>query len=145
MKVEKNYYRRQILDLENENQRHPIIFTGKYKHTADPRWITFTTIRRYNPREKTQTVCNHINLEREAVARYLSLSEKEHNRKFYIYGRVSTYNHYGNIRGCIILADTCSESPIWMTSGSKSENERMVQRRLQSQQGTVLDGIRYAP
>lgn len=141
MKVEKNYYRIELLELEMETRRKPVVFTGKYKHNDNPEWITFTTIRRYNPSEKTKTICDHINIKKCIVSQYLNLTEQEHNRKFYICGRVSTYEHFGDIRGCIILAETGSENPIWMTAQSKRENEIIVQRIIrETQQDATSNG-----
>ncbi len=134
MKIEKNYYRTELLELEMETQRKPVVFTGKYKHTENPEWITFTTIRRYNTSKKEKTICDHVNINKYIVSQYLNLTEQEHNRKFYICGRVSTYEHFGDIRGCIILAETGSEDPIWMTAQSKRENEIIVQRVIRDAQ-----------
>jgi len=134
MKVEKNYYRMELMALIQETENQPIVVTGKYKHTDNPKWITFTTIRCYVPKERTKTVCNHINIDRNSVSRYLTLTEDKHNRKFYICGRISTYDHYGDIRACLVLADIRGESPLWMTLPSKNENEAMAQRILHAAQ-----------
>jgi hypothetical protein len=140
MKVEKNYFRTELIALTQETGIQPIIFTGRYKHRDNPQWTTFTTIRRYVPGEKTKTVCSHININRDSVSRYLTLTEGEHDRLFYICGRVSTYEHYGKIRGCLVLAETGGESALWMTALLKSENEAMAQRILHlAQQVTALN------
>jgi len=131
----------ELMALIQETENQPIIFTGKYKHTDDPKWITFTTIRRYVPGDKTKTLCNHINIDRDSVSRYLTLTEDKHNRKFYICGRISTYDHFGDIRACVVLADTKGESPLWITAPSKNKNEAMAQRILHAaQQGAAPDG-----
>ena len=133
MKVAKNYFRIKLLALARETENSPIIFTGKYKHREDPNWVTFTTIRRYVPKEKTKTVCDHINIERDSVARYLTLTEDKHNRKCYICGLVSTYEYHGDVRGCLVLAETGSYSPIWMAA-SQNDNRSMVQQVLHAAQ-----------
>ena len=110
MKVEKNYFRAGLIALVKEAGGQPLIFTGRYKHRDDVQWTTFTSIRPYVPGEKTKTVCNHINIKRDSVSRYLTLTEREHNRKFYICAQVSTYDHYGDLRGCLVLAEIEAES-----------------------------------
>jgi len=116
VKVSKNYYRDQLLLLLEENRLQPIVFKGRYKHTDNPRWATFDWIRRYENGKKTKTICNHINLEREAVHRYVYLTKYEHNRSFYFWGRVSPYVHYSVTRGGIVLAQDIGKTPIWMAT-----------------------------
>jgi len=144
MKIEKNYVRKELIALAQEKENKFFIFTGKYKHTDNPKWITFTTIRHYVPGERTKTVCSHINIKRDSVSRYMILTEDKHNRKFYICGRVSTYDHYGDMRGCIVLAEIEGKRPLWMTAPSKEENEARAQRILHVAQQVAATDVNVA-
>lgn len=123
MKVSKNYYRDLLSLLAEEDRICPILFTGRYKHTNNLRWATFTTIRKYVKGKKTETVCNHINLDRKTALKHVTLTEYQHNRKFYFYGRILMYEHYGDSRAGIVLAEDITESPIWIASQSKGAQQ----------------------
>ncbi len=133
-KIEKNYFRTELFELAKEAENVFFILTGKYKHTENQKWATFTTIRPYIPGQKTFTVCNHINIKRESVSRYLMLTEKMHNRKFYICAWITEYEHYGELRAGVELADTKEQKPIWMAAQTKYENESLAQLVLKSVQ-----------
>ena len=47
MKFEKNYIRTQLMELGSTNEKYPLTFTGRYKHTQSQDYITLTTIRVY--------------------------------------------------------------------------------------------------
>lgn len=119
------------MDLSKELGLQPAIFTAKYKHTDNLIWATFTTVRRYVPGEKQQTVCNHINLERALITSRLKLTSLEHNRKVYIRARISCYDHYGDTRGQLDPDVTGSEPPLWLapqSAGAQSAARLRVAR-----------------
>lgn len=123
MKINKNYLRKELVALKNMTNENIFVFTGRYKHRVDPKWAIFTTIRVYDPNNKTKTICSHININRKSVERCVHLSEEIHNRKFYICGKVSVYEHYGDVRGCITLSSAEGTSPIWLADRVPKENE----------------------
>jgi hypothetical protein len=113
-KLEKNYYRSELMMLQNIPQETVGVYTGKYKHSVNQQWITFTTIREYVPTVKTRTICDHVNFERSVLDKFINLTATEHNRKFYFSAKVATYVHYGEERGCLIIEDGIYDTPIWM-------------------------------
>lgn len=113
MKLLKNYFRDELRCLYEDRKNIPILFTGKYKH-SDGELSTFTSIREYIPGIKTKTVCNHVNLIRRDIERYVKLTNSEHNRKFYFWAHITKYIHYGDNRHGLALAIRHSEPPIWI-------------------------------
>ena len=113
-KIGKNYYRDELLKLKEESMKKPIVFTGKYKHGESLKWVTFTTIRRFFPKVKTKTVCNHINFEKIKVVPFITLTKEEHNRKYYFCARIMEYNYWGEIRAGLELATDVYDIPIWI-------------------------------
>ena len=114
-KVGKNYYRDELMLLakyyEENPSADPVIFTGKYKHAAS-RFATFITIRPFSTGRKYRTICQHVNIPRVDVLRYLDLGEAESGRKYYLLARAGRYRHYGDFRGKLALADDEPTAPI---------------------------------
>lgn len=123
-KIEKNYFRDELLALRTALAGSPAVFTGKYKHRLDETWAVFTTIRPFTPEQRNPTLCNHVNVKRQVIGHYHQLSELDHNRKFYFVGRPSTYLHYGEERGCIEIAEEFAETVFWkagQSAGSEAD------------------------
>jgi len=66
-KVEKNYFRNELIELIELLNGKPVTVTAKYKYTNSPEWATFTTVRLYSPGEKKKTIYNHINIKKADV------------------------------------------------------------------------------
>ena len=115
IKVEKNYFRNELMGLIPKVRDVPIVVTAKYKHSNHSRWATFTTVRPYIPGRKTRTICNHINIERKTAEKWYNLTEKCNNRKFYLIGHPSAYVYNGSFRGKIELEEGLNIPPIIFT------------------------------
>lgn len=112
-KIAKNYYRDELL-LLFQNDNSPKVFTGKYKHTEDPNWVTITTIRVYSGIGiRNQTVCNHVNLNRSAVKNWLELDPSRHNHKVYFYASHCFYTYQNHQRSGLKLIELTDTPTIW--------------------------------
>ena len=111
-KYKKNYTRINLLELIPVIGESSIIVHGKYKHSSNLEWARFTTIRPYIEMRKTYTICDHLNVKRRILEKWYQLDRCYHNRKFYLIGKPSTYNHYGDIRGCLILNQELGIQPV---------------------------------
>jgi hypothetical protein len=130
MALGKNYYRDDLSHLFCEDLKQ-IISTGRYKHTDSCDWVTLTTIRPYNfGNKKNKSVCNHINLKKCEVDKYLQLDEDVHNRKIYFYATIYNYDYYGDTRSGLRLVQTLNISPIWVTFIGKYRNMLQAERVL---------------
>lgn len=133
-KIDKNYYRNLLAELENESNEVPIVFTGRFKYREDKesKWKLFTTIRRFIPGTKTYTVCDHINIRSEVIEKYINLSKEYHNRKFYLVGRIYRYYHYNDLRWGIDLVESKELSPIWPTEKTRKKNIEIARTVIKS-------------
>ena len=129
MEYGKNYYRDDLALLFCESLK-PLMFTGRYKHIEDSNWITLTTIRPYHFGEKSKSICNHINLKKHEVNKYLQLSAENHNRKIYFYADIYNYDYSGDMRSGLKLVPTLNISPIWITFTIEYENMLQAERVL---------------
>lgn len=100
---DKNFYRRNLLELVNNTENKPILFSGRYKYHSETKYYTFTNIKPVLAEEKACTICDHINFRYDEIMCYGNFSEKDHNKKFYLIGFPDTYFHFGEIRGTIKL------------------------------------------
>jgi len=126
MRRNKNYFRYDLLALADEYQGKAILFTGIYKHRGCSPWLTLSAVRICS-RPETKTISGHINLNRSQVERFLKLSEIEHKSKIYFYGKITAYQHYGDIRGGIDLATIDKGChPIWISKSNDSENNKQA-------------------
>jgi hypothetical protein len=72
MKNTKKFFRYKLLELQAETELKPIVFSGTYKHTDHPRWVTVTAVREKSE-GKSRVLCGHINLSRAEVEPQLIL------------------------------------------------------------------------
>ena len=115
IKLDKNYYRNSFLSLIDATDGKSIIVSGKFKYKNDPIWCTFTSIRPYVKGVHTRTFCNHINLRKKDIERFFTVTKTYHNRKFYIIGIPTVYEHYGVLRGCLKLDYSIGIPPIFIS------------------------------
>jgi len=127
-KIDKNFIRVQLLDLIDSTDSKPILVTGKFKHTNDAVWYTFTTIRPYLENCKTYTICDHINIKRTDVDNWRRMYATEHNRKFYLVGVPFIYSHYGIERGGFKLSENLGCSPVVMTDDFHKLKKQMLSK-----------------
>jgi hypothetical protein len=126
MKRNKNYFRYDLLALADEYADKALVFTGTYKHKAESKWITLSALRIYND-TKGKAICGHINLNRAQVESSVILSDNQHNRTIYFCGKITAYEHYGDIRGGIELTQiNMHYAPIWLSKSNDSENEEQA-------------------
>jgi hypothetical protein len=130
MLTDKNYYRLGLIKVFVENGQKPLCVTGKYKHREDLEWATFTSIRLFSLGEKNRTICDHVNINRESLSKYATLTSIQHNRKFYICGTVYTYKHYGAVRASISILEEDQVMPFWLTSQLPNVNIKRVETAL---------------
>lgn len=128
MKIEKNYFRNNIKELITNTNGKPVIITGKYKHSSTNKWATFTTVRSYIPGVKSYILCNHINILKCDVDKYIKLNEEVNNRKFYIIGYPNIYTHYDIKRGCIFLAKDIGIAPIFLAENIDNINNQILDK-----------------
>jgi len=149
-KVSKNYYRSELSALAEKIGGSPLIYTGRYKYRENSEWVTFTTIRRFTLRndrssaKKPPTLCDHINIHRSEISKYLDLFDVHHNRKFYLCATICRYAYRGASRACLQLAKTGGESPLWMTE-TENGNELRAQRVLFSAEKQLQPALWLAP
>lgn len=128
MKYEKNFIRTQLMELKSRNEKSPITFTGRYKHTESQDYITLTTIRVYKKEiGKQKTICNHINLKKSSIPKYMIFDVNVHNRKVYFVGDVILYEHDGKVRAGIQLIDKPNEIIMWFADQKLNFNELKYQ------------------
>ena len=129
MKLEKNYYRCELVKLFKDNNHTPLIFTGKYKHTDSKQWITLTNIRHFLPeQEKQRTICDHINLDKSTIPSNLILNATLHNRQFCFFGELSFYHYYGEERASIKLAQIKDTHYIWQKHQNQNKNLDLIHK-----------------
>lgn len=110
------YYRNKLKTLKESSSVNAWIFIGRYKHHDNEKWLLLTTIRLYKQGIKNASICNHINLRKSDVERYIHLSESKHNHKVYFVGEVYQYIHSNEIRWGLKLANLNGISSIWFAN-----------------------------
>jgi hypothetical protein len=132
MKRNKNYFRYDLLALADDASDKVLIFTGIYKHQENSQWVTLSALRVYTE-QKSKTICGHVNLNRVQVDSTLHLGENQHNKTIYFCGKISAYEHYGDVRGRVELAQLSREkAPIWISKSSDAENKKQADQSLGS-------------
>jgi|GEM_PF-2026403 len=118
----KNFYRYELLKLAEIHGDEPLVFTAIYKHADHSEWVTLSTLRLLD-QSHSKAICSHINLLREEVDKHLVLDQGAHQRKVCFLAKITSYRHYGSIRGGISLHPTdVNHSPIWFAKPSAEEN-----------------------
>ena len=90
----KNYLRDELLYIGKEADGKPFVISGKYKHSPDSYWCTFTCIRPFIEGFHTFTIADHVNIKRLDTEEYYDLSSTYNNRKFYLV--VHSYEYISN-------------------------------------------------
>lgn len=123
MKLEKNYYRSELVKLFQDHNFSPLLFTGKYKHTASEQWVTLTNIRHFIPDQKKQlTICDHINLDKASIPPSIHLNNELHNRRFCFYAELYFYHYYDENRAGMKLVQLDHQQYIWQKLQNQSQN-----------------------
>lgn len=104
------YFRIPLLKLEEEFENEVLTFKARYKQSENSRWATFNCVSLYTSEFKTKQICEHINIERAKISRYICL---KNNTFYYIIGYASSYDHYGDRRGKVCLLETDDIIPIF--------------------------------
>lgn len=102
----KNYMRVKLCEPRNE----PVILIGTFKKVW-PKHVTFTTIRPYIKGIQTITICNHVNIKRTDLEKYIDLNSLVVNKKYYIIGYCRQYSD-SNERMGVRLAMNLKGSPL---------------------------------
>lgn len=102
----KNYMRVKLCEPRHE----PVILIGTFKKVW-PKHVTFTTIRPYIKGVKTLTICNHINIKRTTLEKYIDLSTLVADKKYYIIGYCRQYSKENERMG-VRLAENLQGPPI---------------------------------
>lgn len=104
MKVEKDFFRDELLILQKKCNKKPIIITGIYKHSDNDKWASFIHVKPYlNNRyhiknykiKRNQTLCAHVNINRNHIEKYIKLLEIFDNKTFIIVVNIINYDYYG--------------------------------------------------
>ena len=122
MKRNKNFYRYALLKLAEIHGNEPLVFTAIYQHADHSEWVTLSTLRLLD-QSHSKAICSHINLPREELDKQLVLDQSAHQKKVCFLASISSYKHFGSIRGGITLTQlAANQSPIWLSKESAEEN-----------------------
>lgn len=102
----KNYMRVKLCEPRNE----PVILIGTFKKVWK-KHVTFTTIRPYIKGVQAITLCDHINIYRKTLEKYINFNELVKNKKYYIIGYCKQYSN-SNKRIGVVLAEDINKIPI---------------------------------
>jgi len=102
-KVKKNYYRDDLLKIYNKCEKKPIILTSKYKHSNSIDWAVFSNLKPYinskcklsRENYRNYTFCNHINIFRNDILKYIKLTQIHSNKRFLIMANIIKYECNG--------------------------------------------------
>ncbi|MEG2198533.1 MAG: hypothetical protein RRZ34_01600, partial [Malacoplasma sp.] len=76
---------------------------------------------------KQKTICNHINLKKSSIPKYMIFDVNVHNRKIYFVGDVILYEHDGKVRAGIQLIDKPNEIIMWFADHKSNFNKLKYQ------------------
>jgi hypothetical protein len=118
-KVEKDFFRDELLMLYNKCNKRPIIITAIYSHTDNISWASFVKIKPYlnnlqlkNKISKNYSFCKHINIDRIGIEKYIKLSSSHDRKTFIIIANIIKYNYYGMERIGLKLYEEYNLIPI---------------------------------
>ena len=126
-KEERDYYRVILKDVSEEGLDKPITMAGRYQYDTRYEYATFTNIRILlnPPYSKTRLICNHLNILRNDISRFYSISEKDDKKKFYFVGFPVEYMYNGDIRYGFKLSDVVTFAPVGLLSERDNVQEKM--------------------
>lgn len=100
-----NYMRINLLEHNNR----PALFVGTFAK-AWPKHVTFIRIRPLIGSLQTTTICDHINIYRETIEKFISVNDLVKNKKYVIVGYCRKYHN--SDRMGVSLADNLGGCPI---------------------------------
>lgn len=103
----KHYIREGLSSCENQ-----LIFVKSTFKEIHDNHITFGNIRPYVDGTATYILCNHVNILKRTVQKYINIHSLEKGKKYYIFGYVKKYGNE-NERYGIELAENIEVSPIF--------------------------------
>ena len=113
---DKNFYRVQISDvMENCDNKSAVIYARYKNNNGNKDFCTFITVRPVIPGFYTRTICNHINISRKDVEKYIHLSEENEHQKFMLIVEPCSYMKDGCMRAGFRLATSNGIQPIFAT------------------------------
>lgn len=123
MKYKESFYRYRLIELGQKAADRPILFSGIYQHSHDPKWISLKAIRLLS--DGSRTICSHINLSREAAAKQIDLSPSLHQREMIFLAQIESYSHFGTIRGGLKLIELERLNSLWLASTAAEDLKRV--------------------
>jgi hypothetical protein len=103
----KNYMRVKLAEPRNE----PVILLGTYVKTCN-KHITFVKVRPFITGIRTIPICDHVNLHRGTLEKYIDVNSLEQGNIYFIIGHCKLYND-GSGRMGVNLAENINSRPIF--------------------------------
>jgi hypothetical protein len=92
-----------------------VIFIAVYKHSDNPKYAPFANARVFDTDTMRKTklqLTSHVNIPRAGLGRHCKLDKSADNHRCLLLGTISTYNHYGAVRGKVELLKGLKTPPI---------------------------------